>query len=110
MNIYFNVLTETLGKVYSLLISRLYKPEKKSRKQVLKKVSLSFWKTYHLNNESLSQRCISDYSKDFNSVAAISVLTTLKPALTILFNHLNTRRSRFNHRETRISRGFNDPL
>lgn len=39
MNIYFNVLTETLGKVYSLLISRLYKAEKKSRKQVLKKVS-----------------------------------------------------------------------
>lgn len=39
MNIYFNVLTETLGKVYSLLISRLYKPEKKSRQKVLKKVS-----------------------------------------------------------------------
>lgn len=71
---------------------------------------MSFWKTYHLNNESLSQRCISDYSKDFNSVAAISVLTTLKRALTILFNHINTRRSRFNHRETWISRGFNDPL
>ena len=87
---------------------------KSQEKKCWKRFPISFWKTYHLNNESLSKRSISDNSKPFNTVAAISVLTTLKLgflALTILFNHLNTRRSRFNHRETRLTaHGFNDPL